>query len=121
MQRLEKHALHCGPTGVHLSRVSFQASPDTSAYRFDFLAQGIQGRLAKEDCGVGECLTRSVAEVSRHDDLWELFLAFPPSEREQDDIWDQWHFQEDEHSFVEWPGPREFHEIEIPGGGFPEW
>ena len=52
MQRLEKHALHCGPTGVHLSRVSFQASPDTSAYRFDFLAQGIQGRLAKEDCGV---------------------------------------------------------------------
>ena len=49
------------------------------------------------------------------------FLRSPPSEREQDDIWDQWHFQEDEHSFVEWPGPREFHEIEIPGGGYDEW
>ena len=74
MQRLEKHELHCGPAGVQLSLANFQASSDRGACRFVFLTQCIQGSLAREDCVVGECHMRSVAEVARPGTL--SFLSF---------------------------------------------
>ena len=49
------------------------------------------------------------------------FLRSPPSEREQDDLWEQWHLQDDENGLEEWPGPRELHDNEMECGGFDEW